>query len=212
MGLGRIRLLTALCLLLVSAMAPARAADPAECVARWIAGHTAKIEGQASQLPPRSLDDATLSRLFPGHRFVQIVYRAYPVARAVPPPLKGSNVFAVDRRGGVALLGDGSALEGFFRQHLPPVRSRTDAIHATHAWLRLAAQFSQDGLLVFQQSDSDIRVTGGRAHAPRVAVGTVSAEAPSGSGALSATLTFDAKGRLTRVDEKRDIRPGRRPR
>ena len=52
-----------------------------------------------------------LAKAFPGRIFFGVLFRQYPVARVVPPPLQASNVFAVDRQGEAKLISNAKELE-----------------------------------------------------------------------------------------------------
>jgi hypothetical protein len=116
-----------------------------------------------------------------------------------------SNLFAVTADGAVKHLSSEKALKEFFRTHLPPVLSDADAKSAVQAWLRMAEELYQDGYFAFKieqdslgvQSRDGKRVAPGRA---RVTEG--------GEGQISATLTFDRKGKLVNTSTEAALKPG----
>jgi hypothetical protein len=166
----------------------------------------AKLKGDAGML--QHIQDEPLERALPRWAFFSVLFRQYPVARLAPPGLKSSNVFAVDPDGKVLVLTEAGELEKFFKANLPPAKADDQFKDAARAWLRLSQQFRQDGFYKFQLMDDATKVA--PAGAGKEVRGKVVAMA-GGNGAIEATLSFDADGKLARAVEGGQLRPGPRP-
>ena len=144
---------------------------------------------------------------FPNHHMIVVRYRQFPVAFALPEGLRASNLFAVDgRTWKIEHLKDFKALEAFFRANQPPVKSDTDARAILAAWLTLAQEFHQDGMLKFDVLEKEFTVADDRSKAGGRAV-----VMQGGNGELAAELTFDKDGKLATAVEKASLRQGPRP-
>jgi len=160
-------------------------------------------QGQVTQLK-----DEDLTKAFSGHIFFGVLFRQYPVARLAPPPLQASNVFGVDRQGEAKLISDTKALEKFFRNAGQGARDADQATAAVRAWLRLSSQLKQDGFYRFSLMEDSTKAEkekGGFVASGKMVV------MQGGNGSLDAKLTFDADGKLVKLDEESKIRPGPRP-
>src|SRR4029079_3608118 len=89
-------------------------------------------------------------------------------------------------------------LETAARDHLTPVTTGEEAKEAVKAWLRLSQELYPDGFYKFALIPGAITVEGGKG----ITVTGRVAVAEGGNGELTATLTFDAKGNLTKVKEE----------
>jgi hypothetical protein len=166
----------------------------------------AKLKGDAGML--QHIQDEPLERALPRWAFFSVLFRQYPVARLAPPGLKSSNVFAADPDGKVLVLTEVGELEKFFKANLPPAKTADQLKDAARAWLRLSQQFRQDGFYQFQLMDDSTKVSA--AGAGKEVRGKVVAM-KGGNGAIEATLNFDSDGKLARVSEGGNLRPGPRP-
>ena len=155
----------------------------------------------------RITDDA-VDRAFPGHLFLSVLFRQYPVGRAVPKPLKASSLFAVSPEGKLKLLTDAKELESYFKDTLEPVKTDKAAQDASLAWLRFSEQFAQDGFYAFKTVDEASKVEAVKDVRTASARGTAT---EGGTGEINVALTFDEKGKLNKVVEKIDLKPGPRP-
>lgn len=133
-----------------------------------------------------------------------VLFRRFPVARMPPKGLKSSNLLAVDEDGKVTALTDSKELEKFCRDHLAPAKGEEARKTAIRCWLRLSQQYYQDGFYTFALMDDTIKAD------DKSAGGTVVAM-KGGSGTLTARLTFDDDGKLSKVSEEAKLRPGPRP-
>jgi hypothetical protein len=154
-----------------------------------------------------SVEDEAVGRTLPDHHFFAVLFRQYPVARASPEGLRASNVFAVDKEFMATPLTGAKGLEKFFQSH---VTAKTDdqLKDAGRAWLRLTQEFHQDGFYTFKLMDDSTKMKGdkdGRSVSGKVVV------MAGGNGQIDATLTFDATGKLSKVREGVELKPGPRP-
>src|SRR5690349_14797701 len=69
----------------------------------------AKYKAEGGMVTP--VKDAGLGKTFPHHIFFTAHYRQYPIARAMPDPLKYANIFAYSADGKLTLLNEAKALE-----------------------------------------------------------------------------------------------------
>jgi hypothetical protein len=155
----------------------------------------------------RITDDA-VDRAFPGYLFFSVLFRQYPVGRAVPEPLKPSSLFAVSPEGKLKLLTDIKELETYFKEALEPVKTDKAAQDAALAWLRFTEQLKQDGFYEFKTVEEASKVETVKEIRTASARG---AATKGGNGEINVALTFDDKGKLTKVAEKSDLKPGPRP-
>ncbi len=154
------------------------------------------------------LKDENLTKALPGQVFFGVLFRQYPVGRAVPAPLQPSNVFAVDRQGEPKLINDQKGLEKFFRSAGHGARDADQAKAAVRAWLQLSSQLKQDGFYRFSLMDDSTKAE--KEKDGFVASGKM-VVMQGGNGAINVKLTFDADGKLAKIDEDSKIRPGPRP-
>lgn len=148
--------------------------------------------------------DEAVESACPRDYFFAVMFRQFPVARVPPKGLKSSNLLAVDDDGKVTALTDARELEKFCRDHLAPAKGDEARKMAIRCWLRLAQQYHQDGFYTFAIMEDTIKAD------DKSASGTVVAMR-GGSGTLSARLTFDDDGKLSKVSEEAKLRPGPRP-
>jgi hypothetical protein len=164
--------------------------------------HLEKLKGAGAAV--RYIQDDAVEKAFPRYYLFAVLFRQFPVGRVPPKGLKASNLFAVDGDAKVTTLTDAKGLEKFFQSNLAAVKEEAQMKTAIRAWLRLTQQHHQDGFYTFRIMDDAIKVEG------KTARGTVVAM-KGGSGTLSARLTFDDEGKLSKVSEEAKLRPGPRP-
>ncbi len=192
----RTRLITATVLLAAGWLSPAHAADPRRLVQAYLS------DLGATDYTMKLIDESYVSATFPGTSFVAMWFQQWPVLPAMPPgDLALSNIFVV-QNGQVSYLTGPDELEEFFADQLLPIQRPHEARDAVRAWLRLSAEFSQDGYYHFSRPDA--QATDGLALGEILVV-------QGGTGHIRVAMTFDAAGQLTGVDEKRKIRRGVRP-
>jgi len=158
--------------------------------------------------PLMAISDGALSRSFPEELFLAVVFRQYPVARVPSEPLKPHNLFAVQRDGKIQHMTNTKELEAFFRSHIRPVGDEGAAKDAVRAWLQLSAELKQDGYFKFSVPADAVTVAMDKKERKASGKGVVT---EGGKGEFSATLRFDAEGKLTRVEETAQIKAGVRP-
>lgn len=182
--------------------------NPRALVEKWLWGRlSADALRQASVWP---VDSDALAGSLPAWRFYAVRFRQWPVGIRVPPPLKASNIFAINSQGKVELVATVEALESFFRGALPRAAGAGAQKQAALAWLTLTPEFSQDGFFRFTFSKTGPRVTredGGSRVRGRVEV----VPQAGNEGFIQADLCFDERGRLLDVQEQRQVKTGLRP-
>jgi hypothetical protein len=164
--------------------------------------HLEQLQGAGAAV--EYIKDEAVESALPRHYLFSVLFRRYPVARPAPEGLRLSSLFAVDGEGKVTVLADGKELEPFFRANSPKATKKARKKTAILAWLRLTQQYHQDGFYTFGLVEDATRVEG------KTARGSV-AVMKGGSGTLGATMTFDDDGKLAKVREKAELRPGPRP-
>jgi len=173
---------------------------------------------------PTRVAGPELASLFPGRLVYTLLIPAPPVVRFPPPPgaLPRQNIFFLDAKGQVQHISGQSALEGFFKANLPPVKTEEAAAAATKAWLRLGSVLANDGYYRFVIRDKDIRVT--KTEGAIETVGRARVDVPTrgrrpgpmigpagNSGFVGVRMKFGAEGKLLTVRQIARLRPGVRP-
>jgi hypothetical protein len=158
-----------------------------------------------------AVTDDAVAHALPNHLVYAVYFRRFPVADTPPEPMALSSLYAVPRgnQGEVKLLTNYETLDTFFRDQLAPVLSDDQAKTAVRAWLRLAEALEQDGYYTFELLEDSLKVApadGGRTASGRVVVKR------GGNGEITATLAFDAQGKLVKVERGGKLKPGPRPR
>jgi hypothetical protein len=166
------------------------------------------LADKKADAPATRLTDEALKKAFPDTAFFAVVFRQYPVALAAPEPFKSQNVFAVPKDGKLVHLTDTKGLETYFKDNLKGVKDEDGAKLAAGAWLALSQTFQQDGFFKFSVPKDELKAAGEKGE--RKASGKV-VVTQGGKGELTATLTFDDKGKLAKVVEENAIKPGVRP-
>jgi hypothetical protein len=150
--------------------------------------------------------DAAVIKLFPRVLIFSAYYRLYPVARAAPEGLGSQNIFVVPAKGDVVVLTSVPALEKYFQTNLPKAPTPDARKDVARTWLRLTYEFGQDGFFKFSVPEGEIKAD------DSTVSGKVVVEPTGGNkGEISATLTFDGDGKLTKVTETRKLIAGPRP-
>jgi hypothetical protein len=158
--------------------------------------------------PVTAVTDEALTKAFPDSAFFAVIFRQYPVAVVAPEPFKAQNLFVVPKEGKLVHLTDTKGLETFFKDHLKAVKDDDTAKQAAQSWLVLSETFKQDGFYRFSVPKDELKVT--EAKGERTATGKFTAT-QGGKGELTATLTFDDKGKLSKASEENGLKPGPRP-
>lgn len=154
------------------------------------------------------ITDEALTKAFPDTSFFAVLFRLYPVAVVPPEPFKSQNVFIVPKDGKMIHLTDTKGLTTYFKDHLQPVKDDNTAKQTTQAWLMVSQWFKQDGFYKFAVAKDDLKVAIEKVERRAIGKYTVT---QGGRGELTATLTFDDKGKLVSVTEDDTIKPGPRP-
>jgi hypothetical protein len=122
--------------------------------------------------------------------------------------LKSQNLFVVPKDGKLVHLADTKGMESYFKDNLKAVKDDDAAKLATQAWLVLSQTFRQDGFFKFSVAKNNLKVVDEKGE--RKAKGKL-VVTQGGKGELSASLSFDDSGKLTKVLEESTIKPGVRP-
>lgn len=158
--------------------------------------------------PPMPITDEAVTKAFPGSHVFSLVFPQFPVARVPPEPFKSQNLFIVPKDGKLVHLTDTKGLEKFFKDDLKAVKDDDAAKQAAQAWLLLSVTFQQDGFFKFSVPKDSLKVAEEKGE--KKASGKADVK-DGGKGDLTATLTFDDKGKLTKTAEENAIKPGPRP-
>lgn len=194
--------------LAVAAPAPDKGDSP-ERVARaerTLAEYLARIDA-ATEGVERVRDEA-VARAFPRYTFFTKVYRQWPLIAPRPVGMKLWNIFAVGPDGKVHHISDAKGLEALFKDGAAPAREDDQAKDDVRAWLRLAQELQQDGFYTFKLEDDSTKANSDKDG--RTATGKV-VVTMGGNGEITAAMTFDAAGKLTKVEEGGKLLRGARP-
>lgn len=186
---------------------PLQSAEKVDQAKNAVIQQLAKYRAPAAQVT--HIDDKAVTASLPGHHYFAVLYRLYPVARALPEPLKYANVMAVSADGKVSLLNEEKKLTEHFKSHLKQPADEDGLKNAARAWLRISQTLSQDGFYTFALMDDSTKVQ--TTAAGKAVSGTV-VVMRGGSGTISATLQFNGKNELLKVSHKTALRRGVRPR
>lgn len=151
-----------------------------------------------------ALNDEAVTRVLPGHAVYTVLFRQFPVGRMPPEGLKVSNLFAVDGKARVTVITTAKDLEKFLAGHLPAATSESARKDAARAVARLGQELHNDGFFKFTLEDGSVKAEAKSATARAAA-------SSGGKGTYTVSLTFDAGGKVTKLEEKADLMPGPRP-
>lgn len=157
-----------------------------------------KVDSNRAKL----IKSEALERTFSGQSFFAVIFPQFPVGRAVPEPLKPSNLYVVSAEGKPLLINDAEELRKFFRaaRFEDKEAAMKDAVRA---YLQLVPELHQDGFYKFKLDEDSIKKADGGASG-RVVVDE------GGKGDITVTLTFK-DGKITAVQENVQIQRGIRP-
>jgi hypothetical protein len=182
-----------------------RLPESVEKAQRQVQQDLAKINARNAQVI--WVDAAPVRQLFPKDNFFAVRFRQFPVAVENPPGFDASNVVVVPEGKEGKRLPD-KALRAYFREHVTAKDTKA-AKAAVQAWLALAQEFVQDGFFKFE-------VLAKEAEAEEIPGGGIKATGRAmvtqgGNGDIKVTMVFDAEGKLAKVEQRAEIRPGPRP-
>jgi len=192
-----------------------RKEDPLEqkdraAVEKWIHHLSAAEAANAQRAPVKSDTNAlpgpektyiepvqctATRRLIPDERYYRVHFMQYPRSGMLPPTLAPNNLVRVRSDGSVERIEDLEKLKKLYAAKLPPVRDEAQARAAAQGFLALAVEFlhhgrgrytfdiPEEGVVASRQGD------GCTATAKAVVT-------QGGEGQVTATLTFDASGKL----------------
>jgi hypothetical protein len=141
----------------------------------------------------------------PGYAIFALMFRQFPVARALPERFKAANLIAVAADAKPKLLTTDKELQTFFKGNLAAPKAEATFKDAARAYVRLSQELHQDGFYRFKLEDDSTKVKGSETASARVVV------MQGGNGTLEATLKFTRGGKLKGIDESVKFRPGPRP-
>jgi hypothetical protein len=163
---------------------------------------------KGAQARVQHIKDDAVEKVLPGSIFFAVLYPQFPVGRVPPKGLSVSNVFFVTPEGKVEAVPGAERLLPLVRDRLSPVRSDAEARDVVRAYVRLVQEFSQDGFYKFVLMDeaTAAKEEGGKRTATAKVV-----VMQGGNGEITASLTFDADGKLTGASVAGKLQPGPRP-
>jgi hypothetical protein len=181
-------------------------ADDIKKATKMVEDRLAELKAVGGQT--EAVTDGPVAAALPGHAFVSVLFRQFPIGRMPPEPLKPQNVFAINPKAELKLITDAKGLEDYFKALLPPAKGDKEAKNAALAFLRLSQSLENDGFYEFEVVGDSTKVTpekdGKKATARSVAM-------KGGNGDITVELIFDADGKLTKVTETSTLKPGPRP-
>ncbi len=168
-----------------------------------------KRAGDKPPTPGWPLKNDSLTKLFPDYAFQSRAVVPMPVARSSGPENSG-HVYAIDRKDAVEDLTNTEALKGWFGKHLGAVKDEATAKTVMRAWMACLPSLVADSMyqfvlaedtLVVEKTEKGLKVSGRLDVTPGA----------GNRGTVSATLTFDAEGKLGPVSQEVNLKPGIRP-
>jgi hypothetical protein len=191
----------------------AAAADKDKPSADDIKKATKMVEDRLAELKATGgqtevITDDSVAAALPGHTFISVLFRQYPVGRLPPKPLKPQNVFVMTPKSELALITDTKELEDYFKTSLAPAKGDKEAKDAALAFLRLSQSLENDGFYTFEVIADSTKVTPEK-DAKKSTARSVAMK--GGNGDITVELTFDADGKLTKATETSTLKPGARP-
>jgi hypothetical protein len=173
-----------------------------------VSDELAKQNANGGRVNP--VEDDAVSKIVADYQFVAVVFSPYPVARPAPKGFSQANVYAVSKDGTLKLLTTPEELQKFFAANAAPAKDEKSAKQALSAWLRLTQEFSQDGFFEFAVDADSLKVEKEKQGLKASGTNAV-VQKNRNKGEIKATLTFDGDGKLTKVDETRNVEAGDRP-
>jgi hypothetical protein len=173
-----------------------------------VSDELAKQNVDAGRVNP--VQDDSVSKVIADYQFVAVIFSPYPVARPTPKGFNQGNIYAVSKDSTLKLLTTPDELHKFFVANSAPAKDEKAVKDVLAGWLRLTQEFSQDGFFEFAIDAESLKIEKGKDGLK--ANGTNAVVQKDGNmGEIKATLTFDGDGKLTKVDEDRNVKAGRRP-
>jgi hypothetical protein len=151
-----------------------------------------------------------VAKVVTDYQFVAVVFSPYPVARPTPKGFSQGNIYAASKDGTLKLFNSADELQKFFASNAAPAKDEKTAKDVLAAWLRLTQEFSQDGFFEFGVDAESLKVEKEKDGLKAIGTNAV-VQKNRDSGEIKATLTFDKDGKLTKVDEERNVKAGIRP-
>lgn len=188
-----------------------KAFSPRQAIGRFVEKLAPKAGPPILQMTRlQFLEHAELSAALSDSVFYSLRFPQWPIAFAVPEPLRNNNVFVFNRSAKLILITKIEDVEKLFREHIQGVRDAQSARTATTAFLQLAEEINQDGMYQFSIPDSEIKVQqsdSGIAASGKATVKPVGGNA----GEITAKLIFNPQGNLVSATQSVDLKQGMRP-
>lgn len=155
------------------------------------------------------LKDAAVDKTFPEHVFVTVLYPQFPVARAVPKPLKPACLYVQGGDGKLTLLADLQALNDYFGRNVKARKTDEEIKNASKAFLKLYQHFQQDGFYAFALMDGETKIEMGERGKECTVVSVVM---KGGNGKMTLVVKFNPEGNYIGVSTSQLLERGPRPR
>lgn len=197
--------------LAAAALANAEAGTDQKKAQAQVEDYVAKLVGKQGFRRITAVEDESLKKLQPGSHWFGVLFPQYPIGIEPPAPLKVANVFVVDKDGKMIALIDIPALEKYFKAHFPAVKNEAEANATLRAWLKLSQHIHGDGFYQFELG-VPFAIELNDLKKPTKAQGVAKVKPIGGNkGQITATLAFDAAGKLASVKEAARLIEGIRP-
>jgi hypothetical protein len=153
------------------------------------------------------ITDQSVGQTFPSHLILAVRFPLHPVAISPRAPLHSQNLFIVDKDGLLDQVTDFKGMEEFFRANTGTVTKASTARQVVRAWLAMSQELSQDGYYTFEKkverepTKFGLKATGEAKVKPEM----------GNKGAIKVTIMFDIDGMLGEVQERKQLKAGRRP-
>jgi len=186
--------------------------NPDKLIREWIRKNVRGFQGRPVQLrrsPQRSKDPAVIAVFGDTYVLCELRFMQFPVARALPAPLKANNLFAIKLKD--KTIGHITGVEGLEKFFLTNAKAtagnETRLKTMATAWLKLSTVLTTDGFFGFEVDAKGIGVAkdGGWKVVAKAIVRR------GGRGHIEARLRFDVEGRLLGVKQDKKLVSGMRP-
>lgn len=189
----------------------AKAGDDAKKARAKVEEHVDGLLKKAVNRRVTPIEDESLKKLQPGSHYFGVLFPQFPVGIEPPPPLKVGNVFVVDKNGKLVMIPNIENLEVHFKEHLPAAKTEADANAIMRAWLTLSQHIHGDGFYQFELA-TPFQVQLDAAKKPTKVEGVAKVKPIGGNkGQITATLTFNADGKIAIFKDVAKLVEGIRP-
>ena len=198
-------------LLVLLASVAARAGEDAKKARMQVEEHVGNLLKKEGFRRITPIIDESLTQLAPGSHFFGVLFPQYPIGIEPPPPLKVGNVFIVDKTAKLTVIPNSENLETFCKARFAPAKTEADANRVLRAWLVLSQHIHGDGFYQFDLV-TPFQIQLNDAKKPSKAEGSAKVKPVGGNkGQITATIQFDAEGKITSVKDTAKLVEGIRP-